>query len=226
MGHGPDDCPRQIGKGGDVAGVGRGRVDGALCVVRPVWRLRYGGLQAAPEAVVLAVHLQDVDVGRVSRPSSVPVSRCGRRTPVHSLTGRLMFTRMGPRSQRWLKTSRSSSAPVRDRGTEPSWSMHCNRRQREGLMSPSNHGPVPPRRDDLPAPLAPVWREPLYRHSFPTHASALWRPVRGESWNARGSTPRTNCFPCRKRHIRNLPEEKERSKSVHSGEMNRWLTKP
>ena len=62
MGHGPDDCPRQIGKGGDVAGVGRGRVDGALCVVRPVWRLRYGGLQAAPEAVVLAVHLQDVDV--------------------------------------------------------------------------------------------------------------------------------------------------------------------
>ena len=55
MGHGPDDCPRQSGKGGDVAGVGRGRVDGALCVVRPVWRLRYGCLQAAPEAVVLAV---------------------------------------------------------------------------------------------------------------------------------------------------------------------------
>ena len=55
MGHRPDDCPRQIGKGGDVAGVGRGRVDGALCVVRPVWRLRYGGLQAAPETVVLAV---------------------------------------------------------------------------------------------------------------------------------------------------------------------------
>ena len=39
-----------------------GRVDGELCVVWPVWRLRDGCFQAAPEAVVLAVHLQDVDV--------------------------------------------------------------------------------------------------------------------------------------------------------------------
>ena len=225
MGHGPDDCPRQIGKGGDVAGVGRGRVDGALCVVRPVWRLRYGGLQAAPEAVVLAVHLQDVDVA--GEPAQQrPGEPLRAEDPGPLVDGQVDVHQDGARSQRWLKTSRSSSAPVRDRGTEPSWSMHCNRRQREGLMSPSNHGPVPPRRDDLPAPLAPVWREALYRHSFPTHASALWGPVRGESWNARGSTPRTNCFPCRKPHIRNLPEGKERSKSVHSGEMNRWLTKP
>ena len=30
--HRPDDCLQQIGQGGDVAGVGRGSVDGALCV--------------------------------------------------------------------------------------------------------------------------------------------------------------------------------------------------
>ena len=33
------------------------------------------------------------------------------------------MTRKEPRSQRWLKTSKSSSAPVRDRGTKPSSSM-------------------------------------------------------------------------------------------------------
>ena len=53
------------------------------------------------------------------RPSSAPVRRSDPKTSVHSPAGRLVVTRMEPRSYRWLKTSKSSSAPVGDRGTKP-----------------------------------------------------------------------------------------------------------
>ena len=47
------------------------------------------------------------------------------KTSVHSSKGRLVVTRMEPRSQRWLKTSKSSSAPVVDRGTKRACAPIC-----------------------------------------------------------------------------------------------------
>ena len=44
-------------------------------------------------------------------------------TSVHSSKGRLLVTRMEPRSYRWLNTSNNSSAPVLLSGTKPSSSM-------------------------------------------------------------------------------------------------------
>ena len=96
--HRSDDCQQQIGRSGDVTGVGRGSIDGALCVFRLLWSLRGGVLPAALEAVALAVQLQDVDVVRCSRSSSAPVSRSEPKTSVHSSKGRLVVTMMEPRS--------------------------------------------------------------------------------------------------------------------------------
>ena len=59
----------------------------------------------------------------VSRSGSAPVSLSEPKISVHSSKGRFVVTRMEPRSQRWLKTSKRSSAPVRDRGTKPGSSM-------------------------------------------------------------------------------------------------------
>ena len=42
--------------------MGRGSVDGALCVFRLLWSLGRGGFPAALESVAFAVHFQDVDV--------------------------------------------------------------------------------------------------------------------------------------------------------------------
>ena len=50
----------------------------------------------------VAVHLQDV---------RAPVSRSEPKTSDYSSKGRLVVTRMEPRSQRWLKTLKRSSAP-------------------------------------------------------------------------------------------------------------------
>ena len=47
----------------------------------------------------------------------------GPKTSVHSSKGRLVVTRMDPRSQRWLKNSKSGFAPTGDRGPKPSSSM-------------------------------------------------------------------------------------------------------
>ena len=51
------------------------------------------------------------------------MSRSEPRTSVHSSKGRLVVTRTDPSSQRWLKTSKGSSAPVLDSGTKASSSM-------------------------------------------------------------------------------------------------------
>ena len=59
----------------------------------------------------------------VRRSSNAPVSCSEPKTVVHSSKGRLVVTRMEPRSYRWLKTSKRSYAPVVDRGTKPSSSM-------------------------------------------------------------------------------------------------------
>ena len=53
-------------------------------------------------------------VGRLS--SSAPVSLSEPSASVHSSNGRLVVTRIEPLSYLWLKTSKSSSAPVLDRG--------------------------------------------------------------------------------------------------------------
>ena len=59
----------------------------------------------------------------VSLSSRAPVSLSDPKTPVHSSNGRLVVTRIEPLSYRWLKISKSSSAPVLDKGTKPSSSM-------------------------------------------------------------------------------------------------------
>ena len=68
--------------------------------------------------------------------------RPGPKTPVHSSKGRLVVTRMEPRSQRWLNTSKRSFAPVGDRGTNPNSSTisrlrrdSCRRRFSRRLSS-------------------------------------------------------------------------------------------
>ena len=56
-----------------------------------------GVLPAVLEAVAVAVHLQDRDV--VGEPvSSAPVRHSEPNTPVHSSKGKLVVTRMDPRS--------------------------------------------------------------------------------------------------------------------------------
>ena len=66
--------------------------------IRVVWSLRRGVLPAALEAVALAAHLQDVDVWWVRRSSNAPLRRSDPNTSVHSSKGRLVVTRMEPRS--------------------------------------------------------------------------------------------------------------------------------
>ena len=51
-----------------------------------------------------------------------------------------MVTRIEPRSYRWLKTSKSSSAPVGDRGTKPNSSMVSGLSSR--LSSLASSGPL------------------------------------------------------------------------------------
>ena len=85
-------------------GAGRGQVrvrgpkvrseSGVFPIVRD---LVGGALPAVAEAVAGAVHLQDMDVV-VSRSSSAPVRRSEPNTSVHSSKGRLVVTRMEPRS--------------------------------------------------------------------------------------------------------------------------------
>ena len=66
-------------------------------VFRLVRDLVGGALPAVAEAVAVAVHLQDRDV--VGEPvSSAPVRRSDPNTSVHSSKGRLVVTRMDPRS--------------------------------------------------------------------------------------------------------------------------------
>ena len=76
-------------------------------------RLEFGRRQLSP-------FISRMWTWRVSRSSRAPARRSDPKTWVHSSKGRLVVTRMDPRSQRWLKTSKSSSAPVGDRGTKPS----------------------------------------------------------------------------------------------------------
>ena len=54
----------------------------------------------------------------VSLSSRAPVSLSDPKTPVHSSNGRLVVTRIEPLSYLWLKTSKSSSAPVLDKRNE------------------------------------------------------------------------------------------------------------
>ena len=83
------------------------------------------------------------------RSSNAPVSRSDPKTVVHSSKGRLVVTRMEPRSYRWLKTSKSSSAAVGDRGTKPSSSMisrlrrdNCRWRLSSSISSRVSSGPL------------------------------------------------------------------------------------
>ena len=66
-------------------------------VVRSIRDLGSNVLPAVPEAVAIAVHLQDMDVVG-ERSSSAPVRRSEPNTSVHSSKGRLVVTRMEPRS--------------------------------------------------------------------------------------------------------------------------------
>ena len=111
-------------------GAGRGQVRSRGPQVRiesGVFRLVRGlggsALPTAAEAAAVAVHLQYMHVVGEAVQQGSPVRRSEPNTSVHSSKGRLVVTRMEPRSQRWVKTSKSSSAPVGDRGTKPSSSM-------------------------------------------------------------------------------------------------------
>ena len=66
-------------------------------VVRIIRDLGSNVLPAVPEAVAVAVHLQDMDVVG-ERSSSAPVRRSEPNTSVHSSKGRLVVTRMEPGS--------------------------------------------------------------------------------------------------------------------------------
>ena len=66
-------------------------------VVRIIRDLGSNVLPAVPEAVAVAVHLQDMDVVG-ERSSSAPVGRSEPNTSVHSSKGRLVVTRMEPGS--------------------------------------------------------------------------------------------------------------------------------
>ena len=86
-------------------GAGRGQVrsggpqpQSESGVVRIIRDLGGGTLPAVAEAVALAVHFKNVDVVCVRRSSSAPVRRSDPNTSVHSSKGRLVVTRMEPRS--------------------------------------------------------------------------------------------------------------------------------
>jgi hypothetical protein len=85
---------------------------GGLVLLRPGWAAA-GGL---PQAVAVAIHGQDADVGG-SRSSRAPVRRSDPRMEVQSSNGRLEVTMVEPRSYRCEKVSNRSSAPVDDSGT-------------------------------------------------------------------------------------------------------------
>ena len=57
----------------------------------------------------------------VSRSSRAPVRRSEPKISAHSSKGKLVVTRMEPRSWRWLKTSKSSAAQVRDQVINDDW---------------------------------------------------------------------------------------------------------
>ncbi len=69
-----------------------------LPFVRVVRSLRGGVFPAALEPVALAVHFQDVDVVGETVQQCAPVSLSDPNTSVHSSKGRLVVTRIEPRS--------------------------------------------------------------------------------------------------------------------------------
>ena len=73
-------------------------VRGDLGVVRLFRGLGDSVLSATLETVAVAVHLQDVDARWVRRSSNAPVSLSDPKTSVHSSKGRLVVTRIEPRS--------------------------------------------------------------------------------------------------------------------------------
>ena len=127
-------------------GAGRGQVRSRGPQVRiesGVFRLVRGlggsALPTAAEAAAVAVHLQYMHVVGEAVQQGSPVRRSEPNTSVHSSKGRLVVTRMEPRSQRWVKTSKSSSAPVGDRGTKPSSSMISRPRRDRFRCRVSSH---------------------------------------------------------------------------------------
>ena len=106
------------------------------------------------------------------------MSRSDPNTSVHSSKGRLVVTRMEPRSQRWLKTSKSSSATI----SRPRWnSFRCRLSSRLSSLAPS--GPLyPVFTGATPQPAALAGNSPVYGHrlEIPTICSSggwLEKPV-------------------------------------------------
>ena len=102
-----------------------------LSGVRIIRDLGSNALPAVPEAAAVAVHLQDMDVVGETVQQRLRSGALSRRPRSIRRRAGLVVTRIDPRSQRWLKTSKSNSAPVRDRGTKPSSSMISRLRRRQ-----------------------------------------------------------------------------------------------